>query len=224
MSDTIEDLGNEPSGAMAYAEESHKPGTCFSDGPMLPEMVIIPAGKFWMGVDDPGDQFSSAVKPRHWVEIARSIAVSRSPITFEQWDLYADGNGDVHRPEDRGLGRGRRPVVSVSWEDAQEYVTWLSMSAGRVYRLLSEAEWEYCCRSEFGLFDVRGDMGELVADSWHDSYRGAPTDGSAWGATEATMWRVVRGGAGDGQPRIRERVHHTKRMENVGFRVACDLR
>jgi formylglycine-generating enzyme required for sulfatase activity len=268
MSDTLDRPGAE----VIDAAEAHTAGACFSDGPALPEMVVVPQGKFWMGADDEGDKFASSVeKPRHWVEIPRTIAVSRYPVTFEQWDAYADGNAETHRPDDRGWGRGRRPVVNVSWEDAQEYVTWLSMSAGRAYRLLSEAEWEYCCRggaggvfstgstitvkdanflymdygdrpglgapvpvgsyrpNGFGLFDMHGNVCELVADSWHDNYRGAPTDGTAWGQTEATMWRVVRGGGWDALPRIlrcpfRDWVHHTKRMDNLGFRVACDLR
>jgi formylglycine-generating enzyme required for sulfatase activity len=235
---------------MEFAEEARMPGTCFSDGPMLPEMVVVPPGRFWMGADDEGDKFANAVgKPRHWVQIANPLAVSRYPITFEQWDAYADGDPDVHRPDDCGWGRGRRPVVNVSWEDAEHYVTRLSIMAGRPYRLLSEAEWEYCCRAgtsaavctggrtlpvgsfqpnDFGLFDMDGNVCELVADAWHDSYRGAPSDGSAWGPNEATMWRVVRGRGWDAPPRIlpapfRDRVHHIQRRNNTGFRVACAL-
>jgi len=235
---------------MVFAEEARAPGTCFSDGPMLPEMVVVPPGRFWMGADDEDDKLVNALeKPRHWVQIANPLAVSRYPVTFEQWDVYADGDPDVHRPDDCGWGRGRRPVVNVSWEDAEHYVTRLSIMAGRPYRLLSEAEWEYCCRAgtsgpactsvrtlpvgsfqpnAFGLFDMDGNVCELVADAWHDSYRGAPTDGSAWGQNDATMWRVVRGRGWDAPPQIlpgplRDRVHHIERRNNMGFRVACGL-
>ena len=199
---------------------------------MLPEMVVVPPGKFWMGADDEGDNLAGGVdKPRHWVQIAYPLAVSRHPITFEQWDTFAEGDPDVHRPEDPGLGRGRRPVVNVSWEDTEHYVRWLSIAAGRPYRLLSEAEWEYCCRAgtgdvslvgggrpnSFGLFEMDADITELVADAWHGTYQGALSDGSAWEQNKAIMWRVVRGG------RSRDSVHHLKRAGNMSFRVACGL-
>jgi formylglycine-generating enzyme required for sulfatase activity len=246
----MNDASPQPAPLMEFAEEARTPGTCFSDGPTLPEMVVVPPGKFWMGADDQDGKLANAVgKPRHWVQIAKPLAVSRYPVTFEQWDAYADGDPDVHRPDDCGWGRGRRPVVNVSWEDAGLYVSRLSIAAGRPYRLLSEAEWEYCCRAgnggvlsignrtlpvgsfqpnAFGLFDMDGNVRELVADAWHDSYRGAPIDGSPWEQNEATMWRVVRGGGGDAPSRIlrcpvRDRVHHIQRMDNVGFRVACGL-
>ncbi len=204
---------------MPFAEEALTPGACFSDGLMLPEMVVVPPGKFWMGADQ---------ENRHWVQIAYPLAISRYPITFEQWDAYAVGDPDVHLPDDCGGGRGRRSVVNVSWEDAEHYVSWLSIAAGRAYRLLSEAEWEYYCRcsqplpvgsigpNAFGLFAMDGNFRELLADAWHESYREAPTDGSAWEQNEATMWRVVRGPA-------RDRIDHIKRMNDTGFRVACGL-
>jgi formylglycine-generating enzyme required for sulfatase activity len=246
MKDAMPQLGP----PMQFAQEARTPGTCFSDGPTLPEMVVVPPGKFWMGAGDEDDKSVNVLgKPRHWVQIAKPLAVSRYPITFEQWDAYADGDPEVHRPDDCGWGRGRRPVVNVSWEDAEQYVSRLSITAGRPYRLLSEAEWEYCCRAgasgvcctggrmppagsfppnAFGLFDMDGNVRELVADAWHDTYHGAPTDGSAWEQNEATMWRVVRGGGGDAPPRIprcslRDRVHHIQRMNNMSFRVACGL-
>jgi formylglycine-generating enzyme required for sulfatase activity len=205
-----------PQSAPQFIDEARSPGACFSDGPMLPEMVVVPPGKFWMEADEEADKPAGmADKPRHWVQIAYPLAVSRYPITFEQWDASAEGDPDVHRPDDHGLGRGRRPVVNVSWEDAEHYVRWLSIAAGRPYRLLSEAEWEYCCSA--GLSDVDANVNELVADAWHDTYQGAPSDGSAWEQNKATMWRVVRGG------RFRKSVHHLKRMDNAGFRVACGL-
>ena len=55
--------------------------------------------------------------------------------------------GCSHRPDDEGWGRSRRPVIYVSWDDAQSYVGWLSSQTGASYRLLSESEWEYAARA-----------------------------------------------------------------------------
>ena len=64
-------------------------------------------------------------------------------MTFEDYDRYTYPN----RVDDEGWGRGRRPVINVSWNDAQDYVEWLSAQTGHAYRLLSEAEWEYVARA-----------------------------------------------------------------------------
>jgi formylglycine-generating enzyme required for sulfatase activity len=247
------------------------PGTVFRDGPLLPEMVAIAPGTFWMGANDQEDKFASILeKPRHWVRIPAPIAVGKFPVTFEQWDAFCEDHPDAYRPDDNGYGRGKIPVYNVSWEDAQAYVSWLSANTGRSYRLPSEAEWEYCCRAgsssvfaegsdisvnqanflymdfggrpgvgrpvavgsyppnAYGLCDMEGNVCELVADSWHDTYQGAPGEGEGWEGTNCSMWRVVRGGGWDGLPRIlrcafRDWVHHNQRADNMGFRVACDL-
>ena len=69
-------------------------------------------------------------------------------VTFDEWDACAAGGGcNGYRPGDRGWGRGRRPVIYVSWLNALKYVHWLSRKARQKYRLLTEAEWEYTARA-----------------------------------------------------------------------------
>jgi formylglycine-generating enzyme required for sulfatase activity len=82
--------------------------------------------------------------------------------------------------------------------------------------------------NKFGLHDMHGNVCELVADIWHDSHAGAPTDGSARTEPVSSPWRVVRGGGWDALPRVlrsafRDWIRHDQRMDNVGFRVVCDV-
>jgi formylglycine-generating enzyme required for sulfatase activity len=82
------------------------------------------------------------------VTLARPFAVGRFAVTFDEWDACAaDGGCNGYKPEDKGWGRGRRPVIEVSWDDAKAYVAWLSKTTGKTYRLLSEAEREYVTRA-----------------------------------------------------------------------------
>ena len=85
--------------------------------------------------------------PRHFVIIGSSFAVGVFEVTFAEWNAcVSDGGCGGYRPDDEGWGRGRRPVINVSWDDAQSYVAWLSRETGEAYRLLSESEWEYAAR------------------------------------------------------------------------------
>ena len=112
------------------------PGKTFRDCAQCPEMVVVPAGRFQM----------RERRGVHEVTIATPFAVGKYEVTFAEWDACVAAGGCTHRPRDWGWGRGKQPVISVSWGDAQEYVEWLSRETGQVYRLLSFAEWEYVAR------------------------------------------------------------------------------
>ena len=104
-------------------------------------MVVLPGGIFMMGHMDMRSEY-------HPVKIAESFAVGRYEVTFAEWDAcVAEGGCNGYEPEDNNWGRGRRPVINVSWEDAQDYLYWLGRKTGESYRLLSEAEWEYAVRA-----------------------------------------------------------------------------
>ena len=111
-------------------------------------MVVVPEGSFLMGSPtDEAGRFDDE-GPAHRVTIARPFAVGVYEVTFAEWDACVSGGGcGGRRPDDRGWGRGRRPVINVSWKDAKAYVEWLSRRTGEAYRLLSEAEWEYVARA-----------------------------------------------------------------------------
>jgi formylglycine-generating enzyme required for sulfatase activity len=115
------------------------------EAPWCPEVVVIPAGSFVMG-SPPEEGRSAAERPQHEVTFARPFALGRYPITFDEYDRFCIWMGG-EKPSDQGWGRGRRPVINVSWEDAQAYCLWLSDRTGQGYRLPSEAEWEYACRA-----------------------------------------------------------------------------
>ncbi len=114
-------------------------------------MVIVPAGRFLMGSPEYEPGRSSDEGPQHWVRIPKAFAVGKYAVTFAEWDAYVADAGwlGAARPKagDGGWGRAVRPVVDVSWDDAQAFANWLSEKTQKPYRLLSEAEFEWAARA-----------------------------------------------------------------------------
>jgi formylglycine-generating enzyme required for sulfatase activity len=108
-----------------------------------PEIVRVPDGIFRQGdVEGLGEPWRNPVRP---VTI-KPFAMGKHEVTFEEYDRFAIATGrDL--PSDQKWGRGRRPVINVSWDDAKAYAEWLSKQTGTHYRLPTESEWEYAARS-----------------------------------------------------------------------------
>ena len=126
------------------ADRQRAPGTVFRDCATCPELVVIPAGRFRMGCVS-GRDCQDHERPVHDVEL-RSFALGKYEVTFEEYERFSRATGR-DRPNDRGWGRGGRPAINVSWEDAEAYVAWLSRETGEAYQLPSESEWEYAARA-----------------------------------------------------------------------------
>ncbi len=157
------------------------PGETFQDCDECPKMVVVPSGSFRMG-SPARERGPSDERPLHRGRIDYRFAVGVYEVTFAEWYACLDAGGcGNHLPDipDDSWDRENRPVIHVSWNDAQSYVRWLSARTGQSYRLLSESEWEYVARA-----------GTETAYSWGDSIgvnrancRGC---GSQWDGKEQT--------------------------------------
>jgi formylglycine-generating enzyme required for sulfatase activity len=113
------------------------------DCAVCPELVLIPAGSATMG----STEVFAFEAPVHEVAISKPFYIGRREVTFDEWDACLNEGGCQYRPADRGQGRGLRPASDLDWNDAKAYVAWLSRKTGKVYRLPTEAEWEYAARA-----------------------------------------------------------------------------
>ncbi len=136
-----------PTPKAAPPSQQRRPGDVFRDCPTCPEMVVVPAGSFMMGSPANESGRDADEGPQRKVTIARPFAVGKFEVTFTEWDACVADRGCTHKPGDESWGRGKRPVINVSWDDAKQFVAWLSRKTGQSYRLLTEAEWEYAARA-----------------------------------------------------------------------------
>lgn len=239
----------QPPAAQTVAD-TIKPGTLMSNQLGI-EFIYVPSGSFVMG----SDNGSADERPAHRVTIRRGFYMGRYEITQAQWQTVMGSNPSNFKGEDL-------PVEQVSWTDAQEFVKKLNeRNDAFVYRLPTEAEWEYACHAgmtgesmgaldtlawyfnnsagkthpvgqkqpnAWGLYDTLGNVWEWCEDVYHETYRGAPTDGSAW-LTGDMKYRVLRGGSWIDNAfycRVNERIRATPdtRQRNSGLRIVAVAR
>ncbi|MBD2438207.1 caspase, EACC1-associated type [Nostoc sp. FACHB-110] len=112
------------------------------------EMVSIPGGTFLMGSPGSEEGRYDFESPQHNVTI-QPFFMGKFPVTQGQWKAVAafdKVNIDLD-PDPSNFKGTNRPVENVSWDDAVEFCARLSKKTGKIYRLPSEAEWEYACRA-----------------------------------------------------------------------------
>ena len=244
-----------PAGAAAVSE--------LKDCPSCPVLIKLPGGASFMMGSDSGDP---SEKPAHRVSIGAPFAIGKYDVSVEQWNACADAEACPRIATDATSKNG--PVRDISWDNAQQYVNWLSKVSGKPYRLPTEAEWEYAARggtstrywwgeqmrngnanckdcgqpwrqegpanvgsfaaNPYGLYDMNGNVWQWVSDCWHNSFKGAPSDGRAWDEPNCSV-RVIRGGswregASYMTSSTRFKYDASVRYSQNGFRVARDLK
>ena len=170
-------------------------GTAELPGGMSMEFVWIEPGVFQMG----SNTGRSDESPRHEVEISRGFWLGKYEVTQGQWKAVMDTEPWSGR--DRVEANSSHPAVIISWNEVQEFIGRLNAAAGEeLYRLPTEAEWEYACRAGTQTrWSFGDDESQLRNYAWYfDNTEGAKAVGSKlpnpWGLYDmhGNVWEWVQ--------------------------------
>ena len=169
-----------PLAKAALEDLKPSPGKTFRDCDVCPLMVTVPGGNANLGAGENEPDVRPNEQPQRPVIIGQPFSIGVTEVTFSQWQACASAGGCPAVTNDNGWGAGKRPVINVSWDDAQKYAGWLSAKTGKNYTLPSESQWEYAARGgDTGLY-VGGSKKALCAFA-----NGAGKEsGLAWANTE----------------------------------------
>ncbi|MDK9721327.1 MAG: formylglycine-generating enzyme family protein [Rhodospirillales bacterium] len=202
--------------ALWFPSLAHAQGF-FRDCPDCPEMAAVPKGRFVMGSENGHEN----ERPLHPVTIVKSFALGRYEVTFDDWQACMAAKACTRNPDDHQWGRANRPVMNVTYDDAQQFLAWLSKKSGKRYRLPSEAEWEWAARGGVDSLYPWGDKMEPGRANCRDcgaepfgGFSTAPVgsyppnlfglydmNGNVWEWTEDCWHPDHRGGANSQKPR-----------------------
>lgn len=135
-----------PLAKAALEELRPSPGRTYQDCNVCPSMKTLDSGTAQLGASASEPGVKPNEQPKRPVIVSTPFSISLTEVTFAQWNACVTAGGCSTRPNDNGWGGGNRPVINVSWDDAQGYAQWLSNKTGKKYSLPSEAQWEYAAR------------------------------------------------------------------------------
>ena len=125
------------------------------------EFVIVPEGTFWMGKAF-GTLSPRNEIPLHQVTLSKPFYMGKYEVTQKQWQTLMGNNPSAYKTGNN------HPVEQVSWEDVQNFIRRLnSKEKTDIYRLPTEAEWEYACRSG-GKNEIYSGGNNLEKVGWYD--------------------------------------------------------
>lgn len=221
----------------------------------LPILVPIPVpGRFLMGADALDTDADANERPTVDVSISHPFAMGINPITFAEWNLAAASGFKGIRAKQVPPGQDGNPVVDVTWLDTQAYVAWLNFRIGSpVYRLPSEAEWEYVARAgitgtdpaasrpttevtrgmsayapnRWGVGGLIGNVWEWTADVYVETHEGAAPDGRRREKPQSNYFTVrgasYRSPMRDRRLTVRSGFERNYSADDLGFRVVRSL-